>query len=218
MSDVIPTQPADQGEPDYSAKNTLFYNPIFPIMTVMVNLEMPIEEMASEIAKMSSDTKNYDGGFTTYFNRQNLDHVPGIAQLKEAIFGITTAYARELKLEMNEEKFSVHMWANYMRKDGYHPPHIHPRSQISGTFYVKCNEKSSPIVLCNPTEALRMHDLQPGRVGDFTPFTSPSVSIQPKENQLLLWPSWLYHYVPTHMDSSPRISISFNVDTLPPGV
>lgn len=216
MTNEVTTQEPAQ-EQDMDAKNTIFYNPIFPIMTASVNLDLPIEEMANGIAQLSSDTKNYEGGYTTYFNNQNIEHIPGIKELREAIYGITCAFARELKQEFNEEKMAIRLWANYMRRGGYHPPHIHTQSQYSGTFYVMINDKAAPFVFCNPTEPFRMHEPPVIRQEDYTPFTSPTCMMRPKPNQLYLWPSWMSHFVPEHQDDAPRISISFNVDTLPRG-
>lgn len=215
MSNEVATT---QQEPDMNAKNTVFYNPVFPVMTATVNLDLPVEDMASGIYQLASDIKNYEGGYTTFYNGQSIEHVKGIPELKEAIYGIVMSFTRELKVEVNPNKCSIQLWASVIRRDGHHGMHCHPRSMYSGTFYVNVNEKSAPLVLMNPTQQFRMHDPQPSRPQDLGPFTSESMAIQPKNNQLVMWPSWMMHHVPVHSDSAPRVAISFNVDFAPNGV
>ena len=50
-----------------------------------------------------------------------------------------------------------------------------------------------------------------------TPFAAESMTVQPKQGVLYLWPSWLYHGVPEMQSDSTRISFSFNIDFLPLG-
>jgi uncharacterized protein (TIGR02466 family) len=204
--------------PTTNEKNVINYNPVFPVMFADVKLDLPIEDMAQDILSLAVDTENYDGGYTTFFNRQNIEHIRGYKQLMEAIYGVVLAYTREMKYEVNADKCSIHAWASVMRKGGFHGVHNHPRSQFSGTFYIKCDETTSPIVFHNPTEPFRMHDPLVGRPEDFTPFTSPTMSVQPKENTMMIWPSWVNHHVEKMHVGGPRIAISFNVDFLPPGV
>lgn len=206
-------------QPKGDEKNVIMYNPVFPVMTATVNLDLPIEDMAQDLLQLASDTVNYDGGFTTFFNRQRIDHIRGYKQLEEAIYGVTNSFLRELKYEVNPQKCSIQTWASVIRHGGSHGIHNHPRCVVSGTFYVQCDDQSVPLVIENPTNAFRMHEPSVSRPEDYTAFTAPSMMIQPKPNMMALWPSWLYHYVPkvTKDNSVPRIAISFNVDFLPMG-
>lgn len=193
-------------------KNTIFYNPIFPVMIAYSNLNLPVEEMASDICNLASDTRNYEGGYTTFHSNINIDHLRGIPELKKAIYNTAISYTQEFKILVNSNKIILQLWASVIRKEGHHNIHHHPRSVYSGTFYVDVNEHSAPLVLLNPTMLLRMHDPTPASSEDEGPFTSNSMQIIPKNNLLVLWPSWMLHHVPVHLDSKPRVSISFNVD------
>lgn len=201
---------------DEPQKNVINYNPVFPVMTSNVILDLPVEDMSHDILQLATDIKNYEGGFTTYFNKQNIDSVRGVKELKEAIYGVCCAVGRELKYEMQYEKCSIELWASVMRRGGYHPPHAHPRSTFSGTFYARVDDKMSPLVMMNPTTPFRSHDhvIRPQDVG---PFTSDTLMLKPAVNTMFIWPSWMHHFVPEMTESGPRISLSFNVDFLPPG-
>ncbi len=217
MSDnALVTTDASYSGQDPTEFNKISYNPIFPILTGSVKLDLPIAEMKAGLLNLAGDQKNYEGGFTTFFNNQDLDHITGIKQLKEAIYGVSCAVGRELKFECSYEKASIQLWVNVMRKGCYHPPHHHARSVFSGTFYVECDETMSPFAFINPTRDLRNHEpaIRPQDAG---PFTSEIMMIKPQVGMLNIWPSWIHHYVPEMKVDGPRISLSFNVDFLPPG-
>ena len=199
-------------------KNVINYNPIFPIMMAEVLIDLPIDEMVEDVLKLPDvNTDNYPGGYTTYSNHLNIDHIRGVKELKEAIYGITCAYGRELKYEANYEKCSIQLWLNVMRRGGHHGYHAHQRAVFAGTFYARVDDKMSPIILYNPTMPFRSKDPDV-RPQDRTAFTSETMEIIPKNNTLIMWPAWLSHMVPKMVESGPRISFSFSVDYLPLGV
>ena len=197
--------------------NKLNYTPVFPILTTSVKLDLPVAEMKAGLLNLAGDQKNYEGGFTTFYNNQDLEHITGIKLLKEAIYGIACAFGRELKYETNYDKCSIQIWANIMRKGCYHPPHHHGRAVFSGTYYVECDDTMSPFMFINPTRDMRNHD-PVVRPQDAGPFTSETMMVKPQVGTLNMWPSWLHHFVPEMAVDGPRISLSFNVDFLPPGV
>lgn len=217
MSDnALVTTNAASYTADTSEFNKLNYQPIFPTLITTVKLDLPLAEMKAGLLQLAGDSKNYEGGFTTFFNRQDLDHVTGIKALKEAIYGVACAFGRELKYECNYDKCSIQLWVNVMRKGCYHPPHNHARSTFSGTFYAEVSDEMSPFIFFNPTKDFRMHD-PVVRPEDAGPFTSEQMIMKPQTGSMSMWPSWLYHHVPQMQVEGPRISLSFNVDFLPPG-
>lgn len=219
MSNELTTidQPT-QNQPDPNAINVINYNPVFPTLIAQVKLDLPVHDMAADLMHYANGRDNYDGGFTTYFDKSSIDHLRGVSKLKEAIYGVSASFMKEMKYVVNLDKCSIQLWVNVMRKDGFHGIHNHPRSVLSGTYYVQTSEDSAPIIFENPTNIYRGHDCVVEKPEDFSPYTSPLLAINAQPNTMLIWPSWLYHHVPRHNSSIPRISMSFNVDYLPVGV
>ena len=212
------TEVATTEQPTENQKNVIRYNPIFPALMLEVDLELPIADMTKDMVKLANGRTNYHGGFTTYFDSPNvIETVRGVAELKQAIYGVATNFGRELKFEANYDKCSIHLWGSVYNKGGYHPPHNHPRSVFSGTFYASIADDMSPLIIMNPTAPFRGHE-PAFRPQDATAFTAESMVVKPKANQMLMWPSWLYHHVPEMTVKGPRVAFSFNVDFLPPGV
>ena len=90
--------------------------------------------------------------------------------------------------------FEVHPWATVHDHCQAHLTHDHPKSMVSGTYYVKVPPGSGPITLYDPRHM----------------FNEPIV-IHPRAGELLLFPSWLAHQVmPTAVEANQRMSVAFN--------
>lgn len=128
------------------------------------------------------------------------------ATVRDAIIVMT-------KLTAGRENFEIRMkltaWANVMRDRGYHQPHTHPRSHWSGVYYVDVGRpdpdwpKSGKIEIQDPrerTEMFRMPDDPYGQTAEFSA----------EAGAMIVWPSWLLHWVNPFYGAGERISIAFN--------
>lgn len=116
----------------------------------------------------------------------------------------------KLVLDTKEVEFDAFeitdMWANILQPNTGHKAHTHPNNYFSGVFYVQSEEDVN----------IRFLDPRPGanvinpKSKNFNKYNSQEWSIGSKTNRVILFPSWLPHYVPTNMDKL-RISISFNI-------
>ena len=109
-----------------------------------------------------------------------------------------------------KEKPSVsNLWINVNKYKDYNKAHVHPNSIISGVYYVKVPKNSGSIVFENSSDPSKY--LHPEDVIEFNEVNSSSWEIKPKEDELLLFPSWLKHEVMPHLNlKEDRISIAFN--------
>ncbi|NDC04079.1 MAG: hypothetical protein EBZ81_14210 [Betaproteobacteria bacterium] len=103
-------------------------------------------------------------------------------------------------------------WINYTQPGGFHHKHQHANSFISGVFYIQTNEETDRIYFFkNQYEQLKL------AINEWTYYNTESWWFSSIKGQLLLFPSSLTHSVEnTSVDSSTRISISFN--TFPVGI
>ena len=49
-------------------------------------------------------------------------------------------------------------------------------------------------------------------IGEYNKFTSTDMSVEPAPGKLVIFPSWLVHYVENNLDNTDRISIAFNIE------
>lgn len=198
-------------------KRQVNFFPVFPTLMAEVTLDLPVKDMVADALAMAGDTENYEGGFTTFFSRADLEGRPGIAELKEAIYNVAMVYADQAKFEVKREGINIHLWVSVIHPRGFHGHHRHPRSHLSGTFYAQVPENGSPIIFVNPTAGLRMNDplIRPE---DLQEFTAENLPITVKPNQMFVWPSWLEHFVPSSLNKAegPRVAYSFNVNYIDP--
>ena len=105
---------------------------------------------------------------------------------------------------------SVEYWYNVNTPNSYNMPHTHPNCLMSGVFYIKVPENSGNIVFTRPEiESLELSHFNNG-TNITNPYTNTSYSIKPQKGKLILFPSYLSHYVEQNKSNEDRISISFN--------
>jgi uncharacterized protein (TIGR02466 family) len=107
-------------------------------------------------------------------------------------------------------QLSVSAWATICREGAYHAPHSHPDSAWSGVYYVDAGGFNPNRPLSGVLEFL---DPRVGVEAINTP-GDPSgdpVRVRPESGLLVIFPSWLYHWVHPYASQSPRIAVSFNV-------
>lgn len=103
----------------------------------------------------------------------------------------------------------VMAWANVLRRGNYNRVHNHPGFSWSAVYYVNLggepvSEADGLIEFIDPRGATNMI-ATPGR-----PFDQ-KVRLRPRAGELILFPSWLQHYVNPYEGSDVRISIALNI-------
>ena len=98
------------------------------------------------------------------------------------------------------------IWVNINYPGSYNLSHTHPLSSISGVFYIKVPENSGGIVFQNLFETN-------AAIPAFSKNKKLTITekIKPEEGKMVLFNSYLPHYVEQNHSDDDRISMSFNV-------
>ena len=99
------------------------------------------------------------------------------------------------------------MWGNILKPGETHSPHTHSNNFLSGVFYLESDAETG-IIFSDPRPAANV--LMP-RKKTKTNENSNLLSYTSKQNRLIIFPSWLVHWVPINKSKRDRISISFNI-------
>jgi len=99
------------------------------------------------------------------------------------------------------------MWGNILKHGETHSPHTHSNNFLSGVFYLESDAETG-IIFSDPRPAANV--LMP-RKKTKTNENSNLLSYTSKQNRLIIFPSWLVHWVPINKSKRDRISISFNI-------
>ncbi|HEX7961011.1 MAG TPA: 2OG-Fe(II) oxygenase family protein [Terriglobales bacterium] len=104
---------------------------------------------------------------------------------------------------------SLSGWATICRAGSYHAPHSHPDSAWSGVYYVDAGSESPDCPLSGMLEFLDPRAGVEAVSAPGDPYGEP-LRVQPQPGLLVVFPSWLYHWVHPYAGQTPRIAVSFN--------
>lgn len=112
----------------------------------------------------------------------------------------------DLQLDKNTMQF----WININKKGDYNVQHNHPRSFLSGVYYVK-TPKNCGILEFHHPNPMQKFWCQMYTKSD-NPATFSSIIFEPENGKLIVFPPWLEHTVSPSDAESARISIAFNIN------
>lgn len=100
-------------------------------------------------------------------------------------------------------------WMNINGEGNYNEVHDHPGCFYAGVYYVDAEEDQGEIVFYNPISFFSNYTVM-NNVKEFTPYNAVNWRFKPKTGRLLIFPSYLNHFVRRNMSNKERISIAFN--------
>jgi|TARA_R110000803_G_scaffold86261_1_gene152610 uncharacterized protein (TIGR02466 family) len=115
-----------------------------------------------------------------------------------------------------DSKFNlVNIWVNINKYKDYNRSHFHPGAYFSCIFFVKTPKNSGSLVF-NNLNRLALSSYWNKDANDvpisYNKYNAESWEIIPKENTLIIFPSFLEHEVRPHMNKKKeRISVASNV-------
>jgi uncharacterized protein (TIGR02466 family) len=91
-------------------------------------------------------------------------------------------------------------------------PHNHPSYCLSAVYFVSCSENSGDLMFLNPNQQHTQvipSTLNPDCIKEYNHINSAVWRYKPIAGTLLIFPSWLFHYVESG-DGTERISVAFD--------
>lgn len=108
---------------------------------------------------------------------------------------------------------SINAWINISSPHSYKKPHMHHNCNIAGSFYLDVGRTDAATE--SDSGLLEFLDPRPGAATSHHPeftFVPPRFKVRPEGGCLILFPSWLVHYVnPVSTDQDSRISFGFDI-------
>ena len=119
---------------------------------------------------------------------------------------------KDMNWDLKKQKVNItSMWSIINNKESSNARHIHGNNYISAAYYVKAPKKCGNIVFYDPRSAAAYsHPIAntPNKLN------ATSHSVEPKEDLLILFPSYLHHSVDPNTSNENRIVISFNINLI----
>ena len=149
---------------------------------------------------------------TDFFRRPEASFRALAQQINSAV----TAASRQVspKLDVSNRMYLMQGWVNVNPRGAYNTPHSHPDHEWSGSYYVKIPEtppgsRSGCIEFIDPRGPISQMD------GLKSHHFVPKIRKTPKAGTMLVFPSYLRHWVYPNEQDDVRISIAFNTKFKP---
>lgn len=198
-----------------SAAPRMAFNGVWPTLLIkrrLAGFEQPTAGLAAYIVEQEAREADY----TARYQEQNFfasEH-PAVRWLKDQVDQTATAFLLQVGIA-GGLKWTLFAWYNTNRYGDHHAPHTHPRSYLSGTYYVRV--PPAPASVDDPRA-------QPGCISFYDPRTGANMIavgterdarashvVRPTPGTLMMWPSPVQHYVHPNLSAEPRVTISFNL-------
>ena len=139
-----------------------------------------------------------------YHTEDDLHTLSYFDDFRDVVLNVNKTYMEDLKYEYYKLEITV-MLANKLPVGVVHPPHTHSNNFLSGVYYLKASDNTSPIQFFDPRPQANV--LRPRN----EPIWENSSMLQFNSVTGLgfIFPAWLMHWVPPTQDE--RISISWNI-------
>ncbi|MCI0722866.1 MAG: 2OG-Fe(II) oxygenase family protein [Acidobacteria bacterium] len=197
----------------------LFGEPL--LATICPDVEELNQELAAlildEESRQSSVAQSNVGGWQSDKTLLTWKH-PGVGRLVSLIdvgvYLLMSELIGEETVDALPTKWNVSAWANVNRETHFNALHYHVGGFWSGVYYVAIPESDRPesgaIVFRNrtlsPLLASTLTAPEPLRKA-----FKAEICFKPVPGMLLIFPSWVEHWVNPHFSKSPRISIGFDI-------
>lgn len=129
----------------------------------------------------------------------------GLENLKNDLQFHITTYMKEI-MKVSYNVYITNSWKNLTRPGEQHMIHNHSNSILSGCLYIRSSyiqptisftRGSCPYLLAFESE-------------EFTPFNALEWTIPVEDNNIIIFPSTLNHYVKPNTSNKDRVSLAFN--------
>jgi uncharacterized protein (TIGR02466 family) len=115
-------------------------------------------------------------------------------------------YMEKVYCNTSVTPYITQSWINYTTKNQAHHKHTHSNSFISGVLYLSADKDQDKIVF--DRNAYHQIRVTPD---SFNQYNGDTHHVHVRTGQVVLFPSYLTHYVEAKGDDSLRVSLAFNV-------
>jgi uncharacterized protein (TIGR02466 family) len=114
-------------------------------------------------------------------------------------------------LGLSESQFHIisEAWVNINNNINIDSAHCHPGRVFSAVYYLEAQKNCGDLIFINPNKALS-HVIHPTLVSTYNCFNEHNHRVIPAAGLLVIFPSYLEHYVRVNFSGQDRISIAMN--------
>ena len=134
------------------------------------------------------------------------------------VFGSIINYFDSNNILVKDSSLKVtNIWVNINRKGNSNIKHNHPGADLSGVFWIKSPENCGMLNFQSPytyNGCKTLLTMNPEIKNKFAAWEL--IKYPPKEGDICIFPAFFEHWVEENQSDEDRISVSFNVELIPP--
>jgi uncharacterized protein (TIGR02466 family) len=163
-----------------------------------LNTDLNYAEHGALIGNAKSTHKEFNNNIIEAINT-----LPSCVNFITKIEQVLNDYSEQAGTELCKLSNS---WINKQEKGSILQEHTHPGSILSGGLYLNVDKDSSPLYFHNPNNFAYFQN-----INKYTEYACHWYTIQPKNGDLIVFPSWLRHGSNNKINQTDgRIVLSFN--------
>jgi len=199
--------------------------PIFSVPLLVEDIDPTVRDAihAKVTAYLASERANRDivpspeeSVATSYYQPAQVLTDADLRELEHFVIGVATRFLEELRLPGRRLEIE-RSWINIFKPGAQEAQHSHDGSLLSCSYYVEAPKDCGCIVLPDPIGARRSYRQYTKTAGSDV-LTRREIAVEPQPGRLVMFESWLPHYVQCNKSDQVRISIAMNLREASPQV
>ncbi|GHA77840.1 hypothetical protein GCM10007067_14220 [Lysobacter bugurensis] len=181
---------------------------------LILDLETTAESQRNPAPVMHIPAGLYESDFTFFARKER-----AVQQLRDFCWAslgeLIQALTGRSAAQMAQMRILSHTWFHVTRDGGWFGHHNHPMASWSGVYCVDDGRpnpavpENGVLTFPNPLQAANVF-LDPGNVPMEPPYSHGNYAQRLQPGQLVMFPSWLSHFVTPYRGDGTRITVAFN--------
>ncbi len=195
-------------------------NPLFSVPLLVEDIDPAVRDaiqakvaayLESERAKRDIEPSPEESVATSYYKPEaQILADAKLEELEQFVIGAAKTFL-EQGLRLPPRRLEIERsWINVFQPGAQEAQHSHDGSLLSCSYYVEAPKDCGCIVLPDPIGARRSYREFTKTAGS-DPLTRREIAVEPQPGRLVMFESWLPHYVQCNKSDQVRISIAVNL-------
>lgn len=191
----------------------------FPVPVMVIDVDPAVREatrtkvlayLDSERGRRDVPPSPAESVSTSYYNQKiSVIEDAQLGELKEVVLRAGASFLQGMGIELFPLEIE-RAWANVFPPGAQEHQHAHEGSYLSASYYVEAPESCGQLVFPDPIAARRAHRAFTKTQGGAY-LLMPEVGFTPAAGKMVMFESWVEHYVGCNKSGKPRISLAFNL-------
>ena len=184
---------------------------VFPTPVYVVNLGLNLPSVMLDYL-YELEFNEHNPGYGMISKNNYIMDAPIMEPLGDWVLACMKDYATNVMRYKYKDLVFTQSWLTKKLQGTSHKAHTHPNTLISSVFYFEMNEGDPPLCFSNRVYSANRPIFEPSYLDDYQdhPFSQEMFFVQPKQNDLVIFPSWFTHGVPPNPNKEFRKSLGIN--------